>query len=231
MVVPADDVGDPHVDVVNGDAEIIGRGAVRADDHHVVELIVLKGDGSGQEVFHHGLALVRRAEAKAKRLGRVRVVAAPAAAVVLGRFPLGARLLAHLLDFIGGAGAAVGRSRLEHPARRPGVHLHPLGLAVGPLVPVEAEPFERLEDCTVVLFGRALPVGVLDAEDGRPARVACEKPVEKGGSRSPDMKVPCVRGGETDADGFVHDFSIGSVRHLTGSAGGQPRRGLASHPA
>ena len=40
VVVAADHVRDAHVDVVDDDAEVVGRRAVRAGDHEVVELVV-----------------------------------------------------------------------------------------------------------------------------------------------------------------------------------------------
>ena len=38
VVVAADDVRDPHVDVVDDDAEVVGRRAVRPREHEIVEL-------------------------------------------------------------------------------------------------------------------------------------------------------------------------------------------------
>src|SRR5436189_575153 len=53
-----------------------------------------------------------------------------------------------------------------------------------PLVPVEAEPLEGLEDRGDVLVGRARTVGVLDPEDEGPAVVARVEPVEQRGARA-----------------------------------------------
>ena len=38
MIVAADDVRDPHVEVVDDDAEVVGRRAVGTRDHEIVEL-------------------------------------------------------------------------------------------------------------------------------------------------------------------------------------------------
>ena len=38
VVVAADDVRDAHVEVVDDDAEVVGRHAVGAQDHEIVEL-------------------------------------------------------------------------------------------------------------------------------------------------------------------------------------------------
>src|SRR5439155_3208725 len=43
MVVSADDMGDPHVNVVADDREVIGGRAVRAEENEVLDLLVLEG--------------------------------------------------------------------------------------------------------------------------------------------------------------------------------------------
>ena len=68
MVVAADDMGDRHVDVVDDDAKIIRRRAVGAGDDQIVELTVVEDDIALDQVFDHGRALARRAEANGVRL-------------------------------------------------------------------------------------------------------------------------------------------------------------------
>ena len=60
---------------------------------------------------------------------------------------------------------------------RRGVRRGPLGLRDRPLVPVELEPAQGVEDLLHVLRGRALAVGVLDAQDELAARAPREQPV------------------------------------------------------
>ena len=59
----------------------------------------------------------------------------------------------------------------------------------GALVPVEPEPSHAVEDAVDHLGGRALDVGVLDAEDERAAVVPGEEPVEEGGAGAADVEV------------------------------------------
>ena len=63
VIVAADDVGDAHVVVVDHDREHVGRRAVRAQQHEVVEVLVLPDDAALHLVLDHGLAGERRLEA------------------------------------------------------------------------------------------------------------------------------------------------------------------------
>ena len=62
MVVAADDVGDAHVVVVDHDREHVGRRAVRAQQHEVVEVLVLPDDAALHLILDRGLAGERRLE-------------------------------------------------------------------------------------------------------------------------------------------------------------------------
>ena len=74
-----------------------------------------------------------------------------------------------------------------------------LELAVRPLVPVEPEPGEGVEDLLDVLGRRALAVGVLDAQDELAAAPAREQPVVEGGAGAPDVEGTGRRRCEADA--------------------------------
>jgi hypothetical protein len=65
-----------------------------------------------------------------------------------------------------------------------------------PLVPVEAEPAQAVEDPFDHLVRRALDVGVFDAQDEHAAEPPREKPVEKRGTRAADVQVAGRRGSE-----------------------------------
>ena len=56
MVVAADDVGDAHVVIVDHDGEHVGRVAVAAQKHEVVEVLVLPDHAALNLVLDHGLA-------------------------------------------------------------------------------------------------------------------------------------------------------------------------------
>ena len=121
VIVAADDVGDAHVVVVDHDGQHVGRRAVGAQQHEVVEVLVLPDDAALHLVLDHGLARERRLEAD-HRLdpGRClrRVAVAPAPVVELGP-AFGARLFAHLRKFFRAGIAAIGVARRQQCFRPP----------------------------------------------------------------------------------------------------------------
>ena len=119
VVVPPDRVGDPHVVVVDDDREHVGRRAVGAQQHHVVERAVADPDRSLHQVVDHGLAFLRRAEADdgidaGRCLGRIALAPAP---VVERRAAGGAGVCAHGLQLFRRAVAAIGPAGGEQAAR------------------------------------------------------------------------------------------------------------------
>src|SRR5699024_7390846 len=93
-----------------------------------------------------------------------------------------------------------------------GVDVPPLRLPVRavraadlhPLVPVEPEPREGVEELFVGLLGVPRGIGVLDPEDELPAGVTGVGPVEQGGSDQPDVRGSGGRGAKAYAY-FTHD--------------------------
>ena len=84
VVVAADDVGHAHVVVVDHHRQHVGRIAVGAQQHEIVEVLVLPGDAALDLVLDHGLAGQRRLQPDrgldaGRRVGRIAV--APAAVV------------------------------------------------------------------------------------------------------------------------------------------------------
>ena len=63
MVLGADHVGDPVEHVLEGRDEVVGRPAVRADEHEVLELLVRVLDPAEDDVLPDGDALVGHPEA------------------------------------------------------------------------------------------------------------------------------------------------------------------------
>src|SRR5690606_8936009 len=95
-------------------------------------------------------------------------------------------------------------------------------------IPVDPEPFETLEDFLDGILGRALAVGILDAQAETAAVMPGEQPVEQGRAGTADMQV-AGRGGRKTGDDFHGairagrrggGFSIGSRR-------GKPRSRFA----
>ena len=84
-------------------------------------------------------------------------------------------------------GATVGVPLVEQLGEHLLVAIGARDLADRTLVVVDLEPAQRIEDLLDVLRGRALAVGIFDAQDERPAVVAREQPVVQRGARTADM--------------------------------------------
>ena len=233
MVVAADDVGDAHVVVVDDDGEHVGRRAVGAQKHEVVEILVLPHHPALDLVLDDRLALARRLEPDhrldaGRRLGRVAVAPAP---VVAHRPALGFRRLAHLLQLprarVAVIGAAGGDEALGDllVARGAGELVH------GVAVPVDAEPGEAVEDRLDRGLGRALAVGVLDAQQHLAAVLLGEKPVEQRRARPADVQEAGGRRGETRDDLVGHGRSGARGRRRPGCSGARRRVACRVSPA
>ena len=136
VIVAADDVGDPHVDVVDDDRQVIGRVAVRPQDdevldHRVVELdppvhhVVVRrrarrACGSGSRAARPAAS---RAAISSRRERGARAVVRPRLPRLLGR-------LALRLDLVGVAVAVVGVARRDQALGRLAVAVEPLRLEV-----------------------------------------------------------------------------------------------------
>jgi hypothetical protein len=113
VVVAADDVRDAHVEVIDDDAEVVGRRAIGAGDDQVVEFGVGDFDPPLDQVVPGDDAVARIAEANRRRdagrrrrqdLARLR----PPAAVIARFEALRTLLLAQAIEFFGRHVAVVG---------------------------------------------------------------------------------------------------------------------------
>jgi hypothetical protein len=139
------------------------------------------------------------------RLGRVAV--APAA-VVAHRLALEPRLLAHLLKLLDARVTAVGAARSEQLLDDFAMTIGALKLADRLAIPVEAEPFEPVENRVHRSLCRTLAIGVFDAQQELAAEALGVEPVEQSRARAADMQKACRRRREAGDD----------VRHFAGSS-------------
>ena len=205
MVVAADDVADAHVPVVDDDAEVVGRRAVRAGDDEVVQLGVAEFDAALDLVVPADDAVGRAAEADhrlhaGRRLGqRLARLGAPAA-VVLRLLAAFALRLAHGIELFRRRVAAVRLAVGEHLRHDLLVTVHALHLVERALVVAEFKPVHRLQDAVDRFLRGTRDVGILDAQDELASVAAGVGPREEGGAGAADMQETGGRGSETGAD-------------------------------
>ncbi len=166
VVLAAHDVRDPHVGVVDGDREVVERRAIGAGDHEVVEQPVLEGGLAADHVPHDGLALVGHAQPHGRALASLRhrraAIAGPARRL-LGRAspprrpPCPSRRRR--------SRAAARAARRSAPSARSG--------GSGPSSQSRPSHSQRRPGSARRLVGRALAVGVLEAQHERVARATC----------------------------------------------------------
>ena len=233
MLLATDDQGDPHRLVVHHRAEVVERDPVRPEHHEVVQVAGLLRDLPDDLVLEaEGLVPVGRPEAHHRGAARHRRGPVAAGPLVLVGTLLALEDLAAFVQLLLGAVAEVRLLLGDQPVRRRPVARQPLGLEVrrvrpanaGPLVPLEPQPAEPVEDGLDRLGGGPLPIRVLDPED-EPAMVAAGlQPVEEGGTRTADVEVAGGRGGKPDTGGYDHDGTGGINSALPGGQRGWRRR-------
>ena len=206
VVVAADDMGDAHVMVVDHDGEIVGRRAVAAQDHEVVEILVGKDHAALHAVLDHRLAVARRLEANRRldprrRLGRI---AMPPGAVISRRAALGASALAHGLKLFRARVAAIGIALRKQLLGNLAMAFRARELIDGLAIPVELEPAQAIENGEDRAFGGARLVGILDAQQHLAAGVLGIEPIEQRRARAADMQIARGRGRKTRDDLFAH---------------------------
>ena len=59
---------------------------------------------------------------------------------------------------------------------------------LGPLIPVQPQPAQRIQQSQIAVLAVPLRIGVLDPEHERPAGVSRVCPVEQGGANQPDVR-------------------------------------------
>ena len=205
MVRTTDDMRDPHVHIVRDHAQVIGGDAIGAQQHEIFQLRIGKLHSTEDGVIKSRAAGLGHGEANGRGFSRSATPGAflarnfPAGAFITRRAALGGSGRAALLQLLLAAETIVGMSGGQQLRRALAIELHALGLVVGTLVPIEAEPAHALQDAVNHLRGRAFEIGVLNTQDQRAAMMTGEEPVEQGGACAAHMQVSGGRGSKTDA--------------------------------
>ena len=119
VVVAAHDMRDPQVEVVHDDAEVVGRRAVGAGKHQIVEFGVVDLDAALDLIVPSDAALRRvlepehRRDARGRSLAGFQVLRSPTA-VITGLFAARELLRPQRVELLRSRVAAVGETTLEH---------------------------------------------------------------------------------------------------------------------
>ncbi len=202
VVVAADHFSDAHVDIVDHHGEVVGRPAVGTEDHQIVQLVVRPLDAALDLVVEHHRAFARIAETDhAMGIFTERLVAVAVIAVVARLLALRDRGLAHGLDL---RLALVGVVRLAGSHQFIGhllVTIQPLGLVKRTFIGIQTKPVHGIENRLHRGIGRALAIGILDAQDEFAAATARFQPAVQCSAGAADMQETGGAGSEAGADG------------------------------
>ena len=201
VVLPPHHMRHVHQRIVDHDGEIVGGRSVRADDDRIADDVDGKPDVAAHHVLEDDVGIVGHAEADRRPLAtgdaRLRLlVRQPPARAALRRAPFGRRGLTLLFELRRGAEAVVGPFVVHQLLGVRLVQMEPLGLPVRtvraadvrPLVPVETEPAQILENGGFGLARRPFGIGVFDPEDEGAALSARQQPVEERRARVADVQ-------------------------------------------
>ena len=213
VVFAAHDVRDPHQGVVDDDGVVVGRDAVTAHDDWIADDVGVKRHRAAHQVVERHDPIGRHPQPHRRRLPGLhavrdngRIERAAGAGVLRGRAG-GQRRLTLGLEPFRRAEAVVGVATRDELASVCGVEIEPLALSVGAdvatgvdaLVPGEPEPAQIVLDGGFGGRGRALAVGVLDAQDVGAAVVPRQQPVEERRAGVADVQMAGRTGGEADS--------------------------------
>ena len=207
VVVAPDDVGHPHVVVIDHDGEVVGGRPVGPQQDQVVQVHVLED--------HLALDLV--VDPRGSLLGRTQAdhVGPPGVDRPLRVAPGGADhpafspgALALLGQFVGGHEVPVGTPPGQEVQRHFAVAVGAAELEDRRLVRLQAQPGKAVEDHLHGCVRGPLPVGIFDAQQILSTCPSGVEPVEQGGAGGPDVHGPGGRGRDARDDlTFAHGSS------------------------
>ena len=169
VIIPSNNVRDRHLHIVYHHRKVVGRHAIGARDHQIVQLLVVEHQLAGDEILDHDLPIGRILEPH-HRVDPVPCASAPFAAVsvVAGLFAARALALAHLVQALTGAIAMVGVACVEQLPDPGSIVARAFRLKHRTLVPVEPQPPQSVQDRVDRFSGGAFSISVFDAQHETP---------------------------------------------------------------
>ena len=203
MVVAPDHMGDAHIVIVHHHRQHVGRRTIAAQQHEIIQLFVGDRHLALHHILNDRLAGLRRLQPDHRRHARRRIgIRAVAPAPVIAHrtaFRLG--LLAHRCQLFRRGIAAIGLALRQQLVRHLGMATGAGELHDGFVIPVEAQPFQPVEDRLHRILCGARTVGILDAQQEFAAGVPRIKPVKQRRAAAANMQEAGGRGSKTGDDG------------------------------
>ena len=196
VVVATDNMGNAHIVIIDHHREHIGRRAIRAQQHEIIELGIGHGDLALHQIGDGSLALARgldphhEGEICGSRSG---IGVAPFAGDAEGT-ALGLRGFTALGQFLRREIAAIGLPCRQQLMRHFGMALGAGKLEYGRFVATKAQPIKAVENGLNRGLGRAGTVGILDSQQIFAAVVPRKQVVEQRGARAADVEIASGRG-------------------------------------
>ena len=184
VVRAANDVADPHVDIIGHHAQVIGRGAVGTQQHDIFDFIIRELHPSQHCIIEICASCFRHGKADCGRLpcssapGRLFTWHSTTDAFIFCRTPISQRRGTLPLQLLLRAEAVVCMSGRDQPRRSLPVQIHPLRLKIRTLIPIQSQPAHAPQDALHHLARGALDIRVLNTQNECPMVMSREQPVK-----------------------------------------------------
>mmetsp|Transcript_2106 Transcript_2106/g.6072 ORF Transcript_2106/g.6072 Transcript_2106/m.6072 type:complete len:541 (-) Transcript_2106:211-1833(-) len=244
MLLGANDGGDAHAGIIDGDTEVVNRYARRTEEDKVTDGgFSIPGYSSADSIFDDDTSVGGNLEADGVRgtfghllRHEVWISIAPSA-VVSGGHAFCLLLGLHLLELLLGAEAGIGLAFVNQLLGELGIDLIALGLTVGTIlgkrhvwafVPVQSEPLQISENRLLTLLGRSSKISILHAQNECTIIVGeieltllRNKPIVQSSTGSTNVKTSSRTGSESHPGSAILNSlsSLGEGNHVVRSRG------------
>ena len=169
MIVPPDDMGNPHIPVIHHHTEIVSRRSIRTGDNQIIKLAVGNRDLSldtvipGHHPFYRIFEADDRIDANRHRwqsLARFR----PPGSVITRAFACRFLAFAHGVQFLGRTITVISCPLFQHLVNDFTVTVHPLHLVKRTFIMFQIQPFHSIKNGLHRFGGGTFEIGILDTQ-------------------------------------------------------------------
>jgi hypothetical protein len=188
VIIAANNMGNTHVDIINHYGKVVGRRAVTAGYYEIIQFFISDTDAPTHQIlkYHRTFQGIAKADdGLDPRPGWVDFISA---FMVVARFNiLRALFFSHGIQLFGRTETVIGQPLFQKSVEHFAVAIHPIRLEDRPIIIIEPNPAQTLENGINRSLGGALTVGIFHPQDELPAMMACIKPAEKSRTNPTDV--------------------------------------------